>query len=344
MCLMPVSAALAKTFHFDYQKNIDISGDLELSIQNSSGLIEIEGGAEGQISINATKNVKATDQEEAEEVADHIEIRVDRKGSKISIETRYLKLKKSQGSFLEKLFGSGTDSFGSVDYKLIVPSNCGISIDNMSGDIKISKLDKNARVLTSSGNINISFLNGTLDLETASGKIELSDIVGDVDIAGTSCDLLFGSIKGAVDIRTTSGQVIGKYVTGSVRVSHTSGTTDISKLYGDLKIKSQTGDITIQQDSGSVEVQSSTGDVEIMTELNSLNDYFVETKSGRITLMVPETSAGSVKLETTSGHINTELPLSIREFTKSKLIGDFGEHGPGIYLMTISGDITLGHF
>ncbi len=343
-CLMLSSIAFGKSYHFDFQKNIDVSGEIELIIRNTSGLIEIEGAAVDRVTIDATKNVKATDQEEAEEVADHIEIRVDKNGNRISIETHYLKMKKSPGNFLEKLLGTGPDSFGSVDYKLLVPSDCEIDVENISGDIRIIRINKDINISGTSGNIEVSELNGRLDLGTVSGRVELSDIVGDVDIAGTSSDIILGSIKGVVDIRTTSGKVTGQYLSGSVSVALTSGFTDISNLFGDVRVKSQSGDIKIQQESGSLELFTRTGSVDVQTELDSTRDYYVETASGKISFNVPETASGAVKLETVSGSINTELPLAIRQFTKSKLVGDFGENGPRIYLMTASGDITLGQF
>lgn len=342
--LMLSSMAFGKSYHFDYQKNIDVSGDIELVIRNRSGLIEIEGAPVDRVTIDATKHVRATDQDEAEEVADHIEIRVDKNDNRISIETRYLKMINAPGTFLEKLLGTGPDSFGSVDYKLIVPSNCEVDVENISGDIRISRIDKDVHIAGSSGNIEVSELNGRLDLETVSGRVELSDIVGDVDIAGTSADVVFGSLKGTVDIRVTSGNLIGQYLSGSVKISQTSGNTDISNLYGDTRVKSQTGDIKIQQEAGSLELFTRTGNVDVQTELDSTRDFYIETSSGRITFNVPETASGAVKLETVSGSINTERPLSIRQFTKSKLVGDFGENGPRIYLITSSGDITLGQF
>lgn len=343
-CLMLSSIAFGKSYHFDFQKNIDVSGEVELIIRNTSGIIQIEGASVDRITIDATKHVRATDQEEAEKVADHIEIRVEKNGRRISIETRYLRMKNAPGTFFEKLLGTGPDSFGSVDYKLIVPTNCEVEVENISGDIRISRLDKDVHISGSSGNIEVTELNGRLDIETISGRVELSDIIGDIDIAGTSADILFGSLKGAIDIRTTSGKVTGQYLSGSLTVSLTSGDTDISNLYGDVRIKSQTGDIKIQQEEGSLELFSRTGEVEVQTELDSTRDFYVETASGRISFNVPETASGTVKLETVSGSINTELPLSIRQFTKSKLVGDFGENGPRIYLITSSGDITLGQF
>lgn len=345
ICLMLlVSVSYGKSFHFDYQKNIDVSGSIEISISNTSGIIEIEGGPVSRVTIDAVKHVRATDLAEAERVADHIEIKADKKGKRINIETRYLRMADSPASFWEKLLGTGPDSFGSVDFKLTVPLDCGFEIENISGDVSVRRLDSDVKISGSSGDVTVADLKGRLEIGTASGMVKLTEIMGDIDIAVTSADVFLKSIQGAVDIRSTSGKTEGQYISGPLTITQTSGNTSVTDLHGNARIRTNSGEIKINQESGSLELFTRTGDVEARTELDSTDDFYVETASGQIKLSVPETASGSVKLETTSGSINTELPLSIRQFTKSQLVGDFGEGGPRIFLLTSSGDITISQF
>jgi len=342
--LITSSGSFAKSYHFDYQKNIDVSGEIELLISNTSGLIEVTGEPVERVTINATKHVRATDLDEAEEVADHIEIKVEKRGDRIIIETHYLKMVGRADSFWEKLLGAGPDSYGSVDYHVIVPSNFEVDIENVSGDVYLSKLYGDMMVSGSSGDFNLNDIEGRVDIETASGDIELTDIKGDVDISATSADISINSIVGAVDIRSTSGNITGGYVMGPFSISQTSGDSKLTDISGDVRIKSTSGDIEIGQESGCVEISTSSGDVKVKTELDSSRDFFVETSSGRVEFMVPETSSGFVRLETSSGSINTDLPVSINQFSRSKITGSFGEGGPRIYLLTTSGDIRIGNF
>jgi len=300
--------ALAESYDFEYQKSIDVAGSAELEIINSQGNIKIEGAPVDRITVSAVKHVRATDLAEAEEVADHIEIKAGKSGDKVHIEVRFLKMTKASDSFWKKLFGSGPDSFGSVDFEITVPYYCRLDIDNTSGNIYINNLDNEIRIAS------------------ASGEIEITGVRGDLDIAGTGANVYLSSIEGFTDIRTTTGNI------------------EARDYFGGIKIRSTSGNITLYQESGWHELATHSGDVRVKTELNSEKEFRVETDTGRIYFSVPAASSGSVRLETISGNINTELPLTVQQFSKNKLAGTFGHRGPKIVIESQSGDITLGQY
>ncbi len=300
--------ARAESYDFEYQKNIDVGGSAKLEIINSQGNIKIEGAPVDRITVSAIKHVRATDLDEAEEIADHIEIKAGKSGDNIHIEVRFLKMTRASDSFWKKLFGTGPDSFGSVDFQISVPYYCELDVDNTTGNIYINNLDNNIRIAS------------------ASGEIEINGVEGDIDIAGTGANVLLRSVQGSSDIRTTTGNV------------------EAQDYFGDIEVKSTSGDITLYQESGSHELATHSGDIRVKTELNSDKDFRVETDTGRIFFSVPATSSGSVKLETISGNINTELPLTVQQFSKNKLAGTFGHEGPKILIESQSGDITLGQY
>jgi len=306
--LLAAGSAYSASFDFEYQKNIDVDGKAELEIINSQGNIKIEGAAVDRITVSAIKHVRATDMAEAETVADHIEIKAAKSGKKIRIEVRFLKMTKASDSFWNKLFGTGPDSFGSIDFEITVPYYCELDIDNTVGNILINNIDNNVRIAS------------------ASGEIEIGGVKGELDIAGTGANVKLSSIQGAADVRTTSGNV----------------TAD--NYFGQLKIKTTSGDISVYQESGYLELSSHSGDVRVKTELQTEKDCTVETDTGRIFFSVPATGSGEVRLESISGNINTELPLTVRQFAKNKLAGTFGHNGPKIIVQSQSGDITLGQY
>lgn len=300
--------SFAESYDFEYQKNIDVAGKAELEIINSQGNIKIEGAPVDRITVSAIKHVRATDLAEAEEIADHIEIKAAKSGDQIHIEVRFLKITRASDSFWKKLFGTGPDSFGSVDFQISLPYYCKLDVDNTAGNIYIDNLDNDIRIAS------------------ASGEIELNGIEGNIDIAGTGANILMRSIQGNSDIRTTTGNV------------------EAQDYFGGIKIKSTSGDITLYQENGNHELATHSGDVRVKTELNSDKEFRVETDTGRIFFSVPAAASGSVKLETISGNINTELPLTVQQFSKNKLAGTFGHRGPKIVIESQSGDITLGQY
>ena len=81
--MLLVPPAMAGSYSFEYQKNIDVPEKPELIIINTSGRIEIKGSPDQAISISAIKNVRAADPEEAEEVAEHVEIKVNQSDRRV---------------------------------------------------------------------------------------------------------------------------------------------------------------------------------------------------------------------------------------------------------------------
>ena len=340
--LLGIGIADAKTFRFDYQKSIDVAGGSELNISNTDGRIEIVGSPGGQVVINAVKYVRAADETEAEELGANIEIKVNRNNNRISIQTNYLRDSERSRSFWSRLFGSGPDTYGGVDYSITVPQDCRLEIDNGAGDIAVSDAKGDLFINSSSGDLRLFAITGDIDIEKAgSGDLNLSEIDGDIAVSATSGDLSLESISGASDIRMTNGNIRGNTIVGSVIVTQSSGDFLMKRLSGDLRLRTNAGSVDIEQDSGAVDIVSQAGDINIRTELDTYHDCSVRTSAGRILFAVPETAAGVFKLETSGGEIKTDLQLAVRSITRNRLVGESGSGGPKITLNTASGYIEL---
>jgi hypothetical protein len=55
-------------------------------------------------------------------------------------------------------------------------------------------------------------------------------------------------------------------------------------------------------------------------------------------------SAGIFHLETQTGDIRTEVPVAVTSILRNGLVGEFGEGGPKIRLMSSSGNVTVARF
>ncbi len=338
------AAAFAKEYRFEFQKDIEVTANAEFALTNSSGSIKVTGGPVGKISIHAIKNVRAADADEAEKVNDHIEIKVNKSGDRVVVKTVYMKMGGGTGSFWSKLFGSGGDSFGSVDYDIVVPLDCIADLETQSGDVIVSDLNKDVYANGTSGTMHIHNIRGSINLESVSGEIRLAEIGGDIKISTVSSDVEIDSITGQVDIRSTSGSTKGIRIFGAITISKTSGDIELESLTGDIRAKSTSGRISIRQDSGSADIVTYSGDVDLRTAVFLGGNYYLETGSGRINFSVPATSSGSVNMETISGDIRSDMPLTVKARSNNRLQGDFGGKGPEISLKTLSGDISFGQY
>jgi DUF4097 and DUF4098 domain-containing protein YvlB len=127
-------------------------------------------------------------------------------------------------------------------------------------------------------------------------------------------------------------------------VSQTTGEVEVKRVQGDVRVKSVSGRVAVGQEFGALDINSESGDVSIKTELNSKKDYMVQTVSGTIEFLIPGSASGRVSLEAESGDIDTQIPIAIDSFSKTRLSGSFGSGGPKIMLATQSGQITMAEY
>lgn len=334
-----------KIYRYEYQKIIRVEPGLQLSLSNPNGTVILTTNTDDRLRIDAVKNIYADSQEEAEFVAEHVQVEVSDADGHFSIEPRFLKIQHRSPSFWQKLLGEGSESaHGSVDFVISVPADASVDIDNPQGSIEVSGLRGAVDVSGNVGDIEVRNILGNVTIVTSSGAMKINDIEGRVYIKANGSDLFFSSLNGELEVRNSSGRATGEYLIGDLIMTQQGGEIDVKHIEGDIRIKSTSAGVTITQDFGSLDVSTESGDIDITTELNSSRDYFVETVSGSIRFIVPEASGGEVRLEAGSCEIDTQIPIAIESFSRTRISGTFGIGGPKIILVTTTGDITLGEY
>ncbi len=299
----------AKDFKFDFQRILDTGPEAELDLSYVSGDLRIISSDDERIVIEAVKRVNAASMDEAELVADHIEIKIKHEDNKVSVATNYLRMRNRSASFWKKVLGvGGTDSYGEVDWTVHVPQGCLITVINTSG------------------------------------KMDISHILGNLDIRTSSAEIDLNSIEGQINIENASGTTRGELLFGPVVLRQAQGKVDLRFVEGDIRIKSSAADISVRQDRGSFDLTTATGNVSIETYLDSSRDYYVETESGNISLSIPETSSGNLRIESQTGDIKSDIPIAINSMSHKQIDGTFGLGGVSVHLTSISGDVTVAQF
>lgn len=282
------STAVAAEYTFDYQKIVEVTEPVVLNLYAVKGNVTITGGSDNQVIIDAVKTVRGTSRDEAEEVADHIEIKVKSDRNRVGVETHFLKMVNRSRSFWSKLLGtSASNSYGAVDFQITVPTRTSVSVVCLDGEVQIS------------------------------------------------------SVEGAVVVENPTGSTTGEYIFGPVTLVQPTGEINLNWIEGDIKVKSTSSKISIIQVRGAVDLNTSAGIVNLQTELDSPKDFFVETSSGSITLSVPVSSSGLLDIETESGEIRTEVPVEIKSVSRKRLVGQFGNGGPKVSLISGTGDVDV---
>ncbi len=242
--------AVAGEYSFDYQKIVRVSEPAEIELYMEKGDVTVVGSEDDKIIIEAVKIVRASNRDEAEEVADHIEIKVRADDSKVKIETNFLRIINRSRSFWSKFLGTGdSESYGSVNYRISVPTQTSVSIVSLESNIELSSIEGDFRVENTSGSTRAEYLFGSVEVSQSQGDIDLQWIEGDIRIKSKTSKITVRQVRGAMDLSTFAGSVHIQTELESPRdffVETTSGSIIFSiptSASGELNIETETGEI-----------------------------------------------------------------------------------------------------
>jgi DUF4097 and DUF4098 domain-containing protein YvlB len=247
--LLGTGSVRAGEFTFEYQKIIDVREPVTLRLNLVRGKVNITSSEDDRVIIEAVKRVRAASQEEAEEVADHIEIKVEASAGDLTINTNYLRMLSRSPTFWQKVLGAGSDSYGMVDYTITVPVRSSLYIKSMASDIELSSIEGEIQIENTVGTTRGEFLFGPVTVRQPQGAIDLQWVEGDIRVKSSSSTVTVKQVHGAVDISTATGDVNIQTELTSPRgyfVETTSGTITFSipeAASGLLQIETQEGDI-----------------------------------------------------------------------------------------------------
>ena len=222
----PVDSGQAadKEYSFDYQRYsfehhevVTVTKPVLLDLQLARGKVNITGSENGRLVIEAVKRVYAATPTEAEEIANHIDIKVDRSGQAIRIQTDYVKVANRTPSFWRKIIGAGADSYGIVDYTIQVPVATDIHVNGIDLEIDVSSIEGEITIENETGSTHGEFLVGPVTIRQETGNINLEWIDGDIRVKSTSCVISIHQVRGALDVTTHSGNVSVKTELNSPR-------------------------------------------------------------------------------------------------------------------------------
>lgn len=201
-----------------------------------------------------------------------------------------IKGKGDQGDYVIAVIQSGDDVVFKVERKkdrnwgwndidiakidLEVPSGTELTIENSSGDIRISGFEAKE-----------------LQVGATSGDVMMKEVNADVRLSTTSGDVTLRMINGNVSMRSTSGDQEYFDITGDLKTQATSGDIEIAKLNGDLDVTSTSGDMDFDDVSGRINATSTSGDIQ--------GEYILLTQDSRF--------------KSTSGNIYMELKNDLDE-------------------------------
>jgi hypothetical protein len=180
---------------------------------------------------------------------------------------------------------------GWIDITINIPKVIELEVNDGSGSMSISGMDRNVNIVDGSGGIELTNVNGDISISDGSGEIRVRNARGDIDINDGS---------GSIDLR---------YIGGNTRIRDGSGSISVADLNGDLiipedgsgniRVENATRDVDINDGSGSVVVLHAGGSVRIQDGSGSIR---IDDVGGDLT--IPRAGSGSLHYSGIRGRIS----------------------------------------
>jgi hypothetical protein len=216
-----------------YEDSIESGPEPLVRLVSGPGQVRVEG-VEGleNVEISAKRYARGRNSTVAKENASGVPVDVSNDGSILEIS--------SDG-------GRGVG----VDYDLRVPAGSVVEVESSAGDVEVSGLDNEVRVVAESGDVSLQDVQGSIAVEATQGDVTIQSVnteTGNAGIMVGSGDLeLADLVVGILEARVEIGDVsLGGRFSGSGSVLVETGSIDVrlpSEDARDLDLEARVGEV-----------------------------------------------------------------------------------------------------
>lgn len=325
------------------RRTIDVDGQHALVIVNTRGktIVVGEDGAK-QVTIVASKWVKAQDAESAAEIMDALRFDVEVLGEKIAVTSKLPKSSDRGRSFWSVVKGGKHKAY--IDFTIEVPYGFDVHTSTTSGDVQVTNIGGTARVSATSGDVLLREIRGPSVIELTSGNIQADDLGGDIHVAASSGNAEIRRVKGQMEVQATSGNVDAYQVGGNAVVSLISGNLVLKGCLGDVQFSTSRGNAEIVEVLGGVNAKTSSGDLDVVIVPVGEKEFYLNTSSGDVVLhyLKADDYGFLLDVNTCTGAIRGDMDLKkLDQISRRKLKGIVGNGRSRVVIETASGDVSI---
>jgi len=306
------------------------------AVSTDSGSIHVAGEETNQAQVVATIEARAGSEEEAQELAERVEIRFEETAQRVAVVAHKPNL--------------GFNRSISISYRVVVPRQTHIECSSASGSVEAIDLTGNVNAQSASGSAKAARIHGSVHLRSASGSVHCEGVTGgdaDLESASGSASLSDASQARTCRVDSASGPAAAERIDAdSLRVHSSSGSARASDARAKtIALSAGSGNVS----AGNVDCQRLTaedgsGHVSVTFSPSAPRDLVAEihSSSGGVDVVLPPGFAGRVDLSAISGSVHIDLPVSVRGKIGSKhVVGAIGEGTGSLSVHTASGSIHV---
>lgn len=272
-----------------------------LGLANIAGNISVTRGNGPDTSVEIIKTARGRDVNDAKELLQLVQVEVTEREGRADIRTNYPRGEEARRNNRRNINVS-------VAYVVTAPPGTRITVESISGDIKIADIKADISANTISGEVRISgagrinaakSISGTIEIADADtdGALESSSVSGDVILRRvTARRIQAGSVSGNVKLDDVKcDRVSGKTTSGSV------GFVGTLAKNGRYELGSFSGEVRLYLSGGTgfeIDANSFSGD--IRSDFDIVTKGPVQTGRGRRTALTGTFGDGSAVLDLTT--------------------------------------------
>lgn len=288
---------------------IRLGQDGALALGNIAGDIVVTRGNGADATVEIVKTARGRTPEDARELLALVPVEVTERNGRAEVRTRY-----PAGD--DQRRNNRRNINVSVAYNVTAPAGTRLSVDSISGSIRISDIKGDLNANSISGDVRIGGAGRIGTAKSISGTIEISETQTDGAVAGSS----------------VSGDVIFRRVTAR--------RLDGGSVSGNIKIE----DVQCER----VSAQTTSGSTWFAGTLARSGRYELKSFSGEVRVLLAGNTGFEVDANSFSGEVRTDLPITTRGTTppnrrgrQTTLTGTYGDGAAVLDLTTFSGSIVI---
>ncbi len=287
-----------------------------LVVATGSGSIETAGQETDQVQVVAKITARAATEEEAQQLAEQVQIRFQEAGDKLEIKADTPVLRRSRIS---------------ISYNITTPRQTSLDCESGSGSLKVKDLTGNVNARTGSGSVEAARIKGAVRLRSGSGSVHGENVgAGDVDLD-----------TGSGGVRLSEASEVG-----TCRAHSSSGPVHVQHVQAQsIRMDSGSGGVT-GEDLNCVKLNAGSGSGHVTAAFSpsAPNNLVADVGSGSggVKVVLPPGFAGRVDLSTGSGSVHIDQPVTVRgDLGKRHIVGTIGEGTGSLTAHTGSGSIEV---
>lgn len=176
------------------EHSFEVTSPASLKLSNIRGLIDIQAGEDGVITVTAIKHLNSGDDKRTQVIIEQAD------NGKVVVKTDY-------ENKVTNWFGMNKPC--KVDYTVQVPKDCDVSASGVSSKISMGSLNGSLDINSVSGGLRLRNLSGQMKFGTVSGSIEAEALNGELDANSVSGRIrVMDSQISEAHVKTVSGSML----------------------------------------------------------------------------------------------------------------------------------------